>query len=128
MTDASQLEAVPESHSLEPSIEERTQSHADDLAQQLHDKWTRGESLSAKEKEQLKNWYALQDSAESKALGLTAAEKTSATLQAQIDTALAGLVEVTKRIQETAAENKTLQGEIAALRRQLAHPPPQQPA
>lgn len=114
-------EEAHESRSPEPSIE-YTQSPTDDFAQQLHDKWTRGELLSAKEKEQLKNWYALQDSAESKALGLTAAEKTSAILQAQIDTALAGLTEVTKRIQKMAAENKTLRDEIAALRRQLAHP------
>jgi len=109
------IEEAHESRPPEPNTKERTQSPADDFAQQLHDKWTRGEPLSAKEKVQLKNWYALQDSAESKALGLTAAEKTSATLQTQIDTALTGLVEVTKRIQKIAAENKTLRGKTVNL-------------
>jgi len=101
---------------------------ADDLAQQLHDKTTRGESLSAEELAQLENWYALQDSAESDVLGLTAAEKTAATLRAHIDAAIAQLITITKRIQETAAENEALRREIAALRRQLAYLLTQQPA
>lgn len=100
---------------------------SDDLAKQLHDRATRGELLSAKEQARLKNWYALQDSAESNALGLTTSEKTLA-LQAQVDAALAQLVTVTKRIREITAENKTLRREIAALRRQLAHLLTLQPA
>jgi len=76
----------------------------DDLARQLHDRATRGESLSAKEQAHLENWYAVQDSAESQKLGLTVTERKLATLQAQVDAALAQLTAVTKRIQETAAE------------------------
>lgn len=94
---------------------------SDNLAKQLHDRATRGESLSAEEQTQLENWYAREDSAESKALGLTATEKTLATLQTQIDTALAQLMTVVQRIQEVASENESLRREIAALRRQLAH-------
>jgi len=101
---------------------------SDDLAPQLHDKATRGQSLSAEERAHLENWYALQDNAESAVLGLTAAEKTSDTLQAHIDAALTQLITVTQRIQEIAAENETLRREIATLRHQLAHLPTPQPA
>jgi septal ring factor EnvC (AmiA/AmiB activator) len=101
---------------------------SDDLFRQLHDKATRGEPLSAEERAQLENWYALQDSAESRVLGLPAVEKTPATLQAHIDTALAQLMTVTKRVQEIAAENETLRREIAVLRRELTYLPARQPA
>jgi len=48
---------------------------SDNLAKQLHDKATRGELLSAEDQAQLENWYALQDNAENKALGLMGPEK-----------------------------------------------------
>ena len=101
---------------------------SDNLAKQLHDKATRGESLSAEEQSQLENWYALQDNAESNVLSLTAAEKTPATLQAQVDVALTQLITVTKRIREIASGNDALRHEIATLRRQLAHLSTLQPA
>jgi len=94
---------------------------SDEVGKQLHDKATRGESLSPEERTQLENWYALQDNAESKELGLSATEKTLTTLQGQVDAALAQLVVVTKRIQEIAIENEALRREVASLRRQLAH-------
>jgi len=101
---------------------------SDDQAKQLHDRATRGEPLSAEEQAQLEKWYALQDNAESRALGLTAAEKTPATVQAQVDAALAQLTTVTKRIQEIAVENESLRREITTLRRQLVHLLGPQPA
>ena len=101
---------------------------SDDFAKQLHDRATRGESLSAEEQSQLENWYALQDNAESNVFSLTAAEKTPATLQAQVDVALTQLITVIKRIQEIASGNDALRREIAALRRQLAHLSTLQPA
>jgi septal ring factor EnvC (AmiA/AmiB activator) len=101
---------------------------SDELARQLHDRVTRGDELSAEELVQLEHWYALQDRAESDVLGVTAAEKTSATLQARIDTTLAQLTAVTKHIQEITAENEALRREITALRHQLVQVPMQQPA
>jgi hypothetical protein len=49
----------------------------------LHDRATRGETLSPEEQAQLESWYALQDEIEDNILGATTAEKTKATMQAQ---------------------------------------------
>lgn len=100
----------------------------DDIAKKLHDRFSRGETLSAEEQKQLHDWYASQDTAESKMLGLTTSEKTVVSLQAQVDAALAQLMTVTKRIQEVASENETLRHEIAVLRRQLMQRLGTQPA
>ncbi len=92
-----------------------------DQLKQLHDKASRGEMLTTTERAQLEQWYAMQDATEFKALGLDAAEKTLATLQTQIDSALTQLLTVTRRIQEVASENETLRREISTLRQQLTH-------
>lgn len=49
---------------------------SDEFAKELHDKATRGEPLSNEAQAQLENWYALQDQAESLALGTSAPAKT----------------------------------------------------
>ena len=92
---------------------------SDELGKQLHDRATRGETLTAEEQARLESWYAVQDSAEMKELGLAEKEETASTLKAQVDAALAQLAAVTQRIQELAAENDALRREIAALRRQV---------
>ncbi len=101
---------------------------SEDSARKLHERFSRGETLSVEEQKQLENWYARQDTAESKMLRLTTSEKTVATLQAQVDAALTQLLTVTKRIQEVASENETLRHEIAGLRRQLMQRLGAQPA
>jgi peptidoglycan hydrolase CwlO-like protein len=101
---------------------------SDKLGKQLHDLATRGKALSAEEQVQLEAWYAAQDRAEMDELGLAAATEIEASLQAQVDSALAQLGAATKRIQEIAQENRGLRHEIAVLRRQLAQRALSEPA
>ncbi|MEA3308041.1 MAG: hypothetical protein U9Q70_00835 [Chloroflexota bacterium] len=96
---------------------------SEDIAKQLHDRYTRGELLSAEEQASLKNWYALQDNAESDALGLMEDGKALTTLQTQTEAALTQLTIVTQRIQEVASENEALRRETVRLRQQLAYRP-----
>ena len=101
---------------------------SDDTARKLHDRSSRGETLSTEEQKQLQDWYATQDTFESDLLGLTTSENRVTSLQSQVDAALTQLMTVTKRIQEVASENETLRREIAALRHQLRQRLGAQPA
>ncbi len=100
----------------------------DELARQLHDRATRGESLSAEERALLDHWYARQDQEEGAALAATVPPASAAALQAQVDAALAQLVTATQRIQTLAAENEAVRKEVADLQRQLARKPAVQSA
>jgi len=92
---------------------------SDDLGQVLHDRSTRGETLSAEEQIQLETWYEDQDNLESNILVTTPEENTIANLQSQIEVALSQLISITKRIQEVVAENEILRQDIKSLRHQL---------
>lgn len=96
---------------LDNLIGSETEVTIPEQVKQLHDRASRGEMLTTAERAELEEWYATQDAAESKDLGLNAAEKTLASLQAQIDAALVQLMTVTKRIQEVASENELLRRE-----------------
>ena len=100
----------------------------DELAKQLHYKTTRGSALSATEQAQLDTWYVTQDKAESLVLAAIASPQTLASLQGQVDTAVAQLLTATQRIQELVAQNDVLRCDIAALQRQLAQAQTVQPA
>lgn len=100
---------------------------SDEQRQRLHDRATRGQTLSQDEQAQLDAWYAAQDRAEAAALDLDVTEVT-ASLQAQIDTVLTQLAATTGRIQELGKENETLRQEIALVRHQLAERAVLQPA
>jgi len=93
---------------------------SDETGNQLHDRATRGETLTEKEQAQLEAWYRIQDRAEAEELGVTGLAETVAELQAQIDTTLTQLATVTRRIQDITGENEALRRENATLRRQLA--------
>lgn len=93
---------------------------ANELGQQLHDRATKGESLSAEEQMQLEQWYSHLDLLEGEIINRTAPSDPIFKLQEKIDVTLAGLLAVTKRIQEIAAENDCLRREIATLQQQLA--------
>lgn len=100
----------------------------DEHAQQLHDKATRGGTLSSEEQAQLEAWYAEQDAREGAVLGPTGMSPRLAMLHTQVETALAQLLTVTQRIQALTAHNETLRREIAVLQRQLPLASTRQPA
>lgn len=97
---------------------------ADSLGQELHDRSTRGELLSAEEQVQLERWYEDQDDLERKILSPSAAEKTTDKLQSKIEVTLTQLITTTNRIREVASENESLRQEINGLRHQLADSSP----
>ncbi len=92
----------------------------DEALKGYHERVTRGETLTFEEQAQLEAWYAAQDRAEEKALGLAAKPSSLEALQTQVDTALAQLTIVSRRINEIASENDALRRDINALRQQLA--------
>lgn len=73
---------------------------ADTLGKSLHDRATRGETLSDEEQLQLENWYDQQDSFEGKLLDRPSQEDSTTRLQAQVEAALTQLTVISKRIQE----------------------------
>jgi hypothetical protein len=97
---------------------------ADTLEKQLHEKATRGVTLSAAEQAQLGSWYARQDQEEDRLLAQAPSPQALVALQAQIDTAVVELLTTTQRIQALAADNAALRRDIAALQQQLTHPSP----
>src|SRR5215207_4817591 len=96
----------------------------DNLMQQLHDKATRGEILSAAEEAELDAWYAAQDAAESQLLADTTPSQSLADLQADVQAAVTQLRAVTLRIQVLSDQNEAIRQEVSALQRRLAQQTP----
>jgi hypothetical protein len=86
---------------------------------ELHDRSTRGGVLSPEEQSELESWYREQDREEATLLGSSGVGPSLASLQTQVDEAVAHLSAVTERIQELVAQNDALRDEIATLHRQL---------
>lgn len=87
---------------------------------QLHERSSRGESLTSTEQAQLAAWYAAQDLTEADLLHPLVIEVDLPLLQRQVDVASTQLMAITERIQQVAAENNALRQEITRLQQQLA--------
>lgn len=86
---------------------------------ELHDRMTRGETLTDDERILLAQWYAEQDEAEQQLLAQAYrnTERVDVnTLQAQLTDTLTQIELSTRRIQQLTRENDDLRREIASLR------------
>ncbi len=91
------------------------------FARQLHDKMTRGGTLTPAEKATLEAWYEKQD-AEENALLVSASPQTATLreLRNEVEAASAQMLAVTQGIQTLVEENEALRREIATISQQLA--------
>src|SRR5262245_63489372 len=92
----------------------------DDIGKQLHDKATRGISLSAEEEKLLAAWYARHDEEEARQLAAAPPPPHLGELRQKIDAALAEIIAVAQRIQTVNRENEALRNEIAILQQRLS--------
>ncbi len=91
----------------------------DEIGQKLHDRATRGHTLTTEEQEQLRRWYADHDQQEIAQLNAAPAPSQLAELQARVQQATAQVVVQAQRIEVLTAENAQLRQEIASLQRLL---------
>jgi hypothetical protein len=92
----------------------------DELRMQLHDRYTRGETLTAEEQAQLEAWYREQDAAEAQQLNQAGMTSGVLELHTQVETALAHLASTIQRVQQITTQNEGLRQENLTLRQQLA--------
>ncbi|NJN19107.1 MAG: hypothetical protein HC822_24065 [Oscillochloris sp.] len=85
----------------------------------LHDRATRGHTLTADEQAQLDAWYAVQDAAETVMLGNLSAPDDLRDLQAGVEQAITHILATSSRIRELDAQNTGLRFEIAELQQRL---------
>jgi predicted nucleic acid-binding Zn-ribbon protein len=85
----------------------------------LHDRATRGKTLTADEQAQLDAWYAVQDAAETVLLGDLSAPDDLRDLQAGVEQAITHILATSRRIRELDAQNTGLRFEIAELQQRL---------
>lgn len=89
-------------------------------AQQLHDKVTRGGTLTEPEQVTLEAWYARQDAEEAAQIAASSTPSPILTaLRTEVSAATRQLSEVTQRIQAQSDENERLRQENAALSERL---------
>jgi hypothetical protein len=101
---------------------------SEDSAKRLHDRDTRGEKLSADEREALEAWISTQDQAEANLLSPKSVGPSLADLRSQVASALEQTDEITSAIRRLFSENDLLRDENAVLRRRLEARAVSQPA
>lgn len=100
----------------------------DEVGQRLHDRATRGATLTAEEQEQLRRWYAHHDQEEMRQLNAAPAPSQLTDLPSHVRQATARVVVQAQRIEALTAENTQLRQEIASLQRRLSANVAGQPA
>jgi hypothetical protein len=100
----------------------------DEIGQKLHDRATRGETLTAEEQEQLRLWYAHHDQEEMAQLSAAPVPSQLADLQSRVQQVTAQVVVQAQHIEALTAENAQLRQEIASLQRLLSAKLAGQPA
>jgi hypothetical protein len=101
---------------------------SDEIGQQLHDRATRGETLTAEEQESLRRWYAHHDQEEMAQLSAAPAPSRLDELQSRVQQVTAQVVRQAQHIEAVTAENAQLRQEIASLQRLLSAKLAGQPA
>jgi hypothetical protein len=94
--------------------------NSNELGQQLHDKATRGASLTPQEQNSLDAWYAQEDATEKESLHSGGNGENVGAIREQVDAALEQLGVAIRRVQEIAAANESLRQEVSALQHRLA--------
>jgi hypothetical protein len=87
---------------------------------ELHDRYSRGEPLSAAEYQRLTQWYATEDATEAALLFTQPATPATVELQQQIAQTAQRLEVLTQQISATITANQAMQSEIALLHRRIA--------
>src|SRR5688500_2144844 len=100
----------------------------DEIGQKLHDRATRGQTLTSEEQELLRRWHAHHDQEEMTQLNAAPVPSRLADLQSQLRQATAQVVTHAQRIETLTAENAQLRQEIASLQRLLSAHGAGQPA
>lgn len=95
---------------------------------QLHDRATRGETLSEEEQTRLARWYHEEDEREVKRLGLDRPEGELPDLSVRIEASLVQIRSLTEQLHELSAQNDGLRRDILMLRREVAQRTSTQPA
>ncbi len=93
---------------------------SDEVGKKLHDKATRGVTLSSADQKRLKIWYKDQDDAECESLKLSTSLKSETMLQKEIDSILIKIGAANEEISKLSNHNKLLKKDIFKIQQRLS--------